>query len=47
MDVYKAVQDVIMVRDRLGPEELSHFDVQHLKANAAAKGLAEVMKSSP
>jgi len=41
MDVYKAVQDVMTVRDRLGPEEQSRFDVQYLRANAAAKDLAE------
>jgi hypothetical protein len=46
MDVYKAVQDVMTVQERLGPEGLSHFDFQYLKANAAAKDLAEVMKSS-
>jgi hypothetical protein len=41
MDVYKAVQDVMTVRDRLGPEERSRFDIQYLRANAAAKDLAE------
>jgi hypothetical protein len=41
MDVYKAVQGVMTVRDRLGPEERSRFDIQYLKANAAAKDLAE------
>jgi len=41
MDVYKAVQDVMMVRDRVGPEEQSRSDIQYLRANAAAKDLAE------
>jgi hypothetical protein len=40
MDVYKAVQDVMTVRDRLGPEERSRFDIQYLGANAVAKDLA-------
>ena len=41
MDVYKAVQDVMVVRDRLGPEERSRFDIQYLRTNAMAKDLAE------
>jgi hypothetical protein len=41
MGVYKAVQDVMTVRDGLGPEEQSRFDVQHLRANVVAKDLAE------
>jgi hypothetical protein len=41
MDVYKAVQDVMTVRDRLGLEEKSRSDIQYLRANAAAKDLAE------
>jgi hypothetical protein len=41
MGVYKAVQDVMMVQDGLGPEEQSRFGVQHLTANVAAKDLAE------
>jgi hypothetical protein len=40
-DVYKAVQDVMAVRERLGPEEQARFDFQYLRANAAAKELAE------
>jgi len=31
----------MIIRDRLGPEERSRFDIQYLKANAAAKDLAE------
>jgi hypothetical protein len=41
MDVYKAVQDAMTVRDRLRLEERSHFDIQYLKTNAAAKDLTE------
>jgi hypothetical protein len=41
MDIYKTVQDVMTVRDRLGPEERSRFDIQYLRANAVAKDLAE------
>jgi len=40
-DVYKAVQDVMAVRERLGPEEQARFDFQYLRANAAAKELTE------
>jgi hypothetical protein len=40
-DIYNAVQDVMTVRERLGPEEQARFDFQYLKANAAAKELAE------
>jgi len=40
-DVYKAVQDVMAVRERLGLEEQARFDFQYLRANAAAKELAE------
>ena len=40
-NVYKAVQDVMAVRERLGPEEQARFDFQYLRANASAKELAE------
>jgi len=41
MNIYKAVQNVITVRDRLEPEERSRFDIQYLRANAMTKDLAE------
>jgi hypothetical protein len=40
-DIYKSVQDVMAVRERLRPEEQARFDFQYLRANAAAKELAE------
>jgi hypothetical protein len=40
-DIYKAIQDVMLVRDRLGPEEQSRFDSQYLRAQEKAKAIAE------
>jgi hypothetical protein len=40
-DIYKAIQDVMLVRDRLGPEEQSRFDSQYLKTQENAKTIAE------
>jgi hypothetical protein len=40
-DIYKAVQDVMAVHERLGPEEQAHFDFQYLRASTAAKELTE------
>jgi hypothetical protein len=40
-NIYKAVQDVITVCERLEPEEQAYFDFQYLRANTAAKELAK------
>lgn len=40
-DSYKAIRDVMLVRDRLGPEEQSRFDSQYLRAQEKAKAIAE------
>jgi hypothetical protein len=40
-DIYKAIQDVMLIRDRLAPEEQSRFDSQYLRAQENAKAIAE------